>query len=204
MKKLIATAALASFLVLAGCVQGTASLSAGTSPSSVSSAAASSQSPDASDASGGQPQAPSAETPAASSAASAASEASPQSSAASAEHVDSFAIGVGGAQLAVALADTDAARALAEKLQAGPVTVSLHAYGGFEKVGPLPWGLPASDEQTTAQPGDVMLYQGNQITVFTGSNSWAYTPLGHIEGATSESLLEVLGDGDVEVTLTRV
>ena len=71
-------------------------------------------------------------------------------------------------------------------------------------MGPLPWGLPASDEQITAQPGDVMLYQGSQITVFTGSNSWAYTPLGHIEDATSESLLEVLGDGDVEVTLTRV
>ena len=161
MKKLIATTALALFLVLAGCAQGTAS--------------------------------PSAE-----------SGASPQSGAASAEHVDSFAIGVGDTQLVVTLADTDAARALAEKLQEGPVTVSLHAYGGFEKVGPLPWGLPASDGQTTAQPGDVMLYQGNQITVFTSSNSWAYTPLGHIEGATSESLLEALGDGDVEVTLTRV
>lgn len=204
MKKLIATTALASFLVLAGCAQGTASPSAETSPVSVSSAATSSQSPDASDASGGQPQAPYAETPAASSAASAESGASPQSGAASAEHVDSFAIGVGDTQLVVTLADTDAARALAEKLQEGPVTVSLHAYGGFEKVGPLPWGLPASDGQTTAQPGDVMLYQGNQITVFTGSNSWAYTPLGHIEGATSESLLEALGDGDVEVTLTRV
>ena len=204
MKKLVATAALASLLVLAGCAQGTASPSAETSPASVSSAATSSQSPDASDASGGQSQAPSAETsaPAASSAASTESGASPQSGTASAEHVDSFAIGIGDTQLVVTLADTDAARALAEKLQAGPVTVSLHAYGGFEKVGPLPWGLPASDEQITAQPGDVMLYQGNQITVFTGSNSWAYTPLGHIEGATSESLLEVLGDGDAKVALS--
>ena len=202
MKKLVATAALASFLVLAGCAQGTASPSAGTSPASVSSAATSSQSPDASDASGGQSQAPSAETPAASSAASAASGVSPQSGAASAEHVDSFAISIGDTQLVVTLADTDAARALAQRLQDGSVTVSLHAYGGFEKVGPLPWGLPASDEQTTAQPGDVMLYQGNQITVFTGSNSWAYTRLGHIEGATSESLLEILGDGDADVALS--
>jgi hypothetical protein len=102
----------------------------------------------------------------------------------------------------VELADTDAARALVEQLQTGPVTLSLHAYGGFEKVGPLPWPLPASDEQVTAQPGDVMLYQGNQISVFTGSNSWAYTPLGHIEGATSESLLEAFGDSDVEVALS--
>ena len=204
MKKLVATVALASLLALVGCAQGTASSSAGTSPASVSSAATSSQSPDASDASGGQPQAPSAETPAASSAASAESGASPQSGTASAEHVDSFAIGVGDTQLVATLADTDAARALAQRLQAGPVTVSLHAYGGFEKVGPLPWPLPASDEQTTAQPGDVMLYQGNQITVFTGSNSWAYTRLGHIEGATSESLLEALGDGDVEISLSPV
>ena len=204
MKKLVATAALASLLVLAGCAQGTASPSAETSPASVPSAATSNQSPDASDASGGQPQAPSAETPTAvaSSAASAESGASPQSGTASAEHVDSFAIGVGDTQLVATLADTDAARALAQRLQDGSVTVSLHAYGGFEKVGPLPWGLPASDEQITAQPGDVMLYQGNQITVFTGSNSWAYTPLGHIEGATSESLLEVLGAGDAKVALS--
>lgn len=204
MKKLVATAVLVSLLVLAGCAQGTTSPSAEASSASISPAATSSQAPDAPDASGGQLQEPSAETPVASSAAPAESGASLQSDAADAEHADSFAIGVGDAQLVVTLADTDAARALAEQLQAGPVTVSLHAYGGFEKVGPLPWGLPASDEQITAQPGDVMLYQGNQITVFIGSNSWAYTPLGHIEGATCDSLLEVLGDGDVEVTLSLV
>jgi hypothetical protein len=126
----------------------------------------------------------------------------PQSGAASAERADSFVISVGDARLAVTLADTDAARALVQQLQAGPVTVSLRAYGGFEKVGPLPWPLPANDEQITTQPGDVMLYQGNQITVFTGSNSWTYTPLGHIEGATSESLLEAFGDSGAEVALS--
>lgn len=100
------------------------------------------------------------------------------------------------------LADTDAARSLAERLQDGPVTVSLHAYGGFEKVGSLPWALPQSDKQIAAEPGDVMLYQGDQITIFTGKNSWAYTPLGHIEGATPESLIEAFGDGDAEATLS--
>ena len=204
MKKLIATAALASLLVLVGCAQGAASPSTGASSASVSSAAMSSQSADASGASAGQSRATSAETPPASSVALAESAVSQQSGAASAEHADSFALSVGDTQLVVTLADTDAARALAQRLQAGPVTVSLHAYGGFEQVGPLPWNLPASDEQITTKPGDVMLYQGSQITVFTGSNSWAYTPLGHIEGATSESLLEALGDGDVEVTLSIV
>ncbi len=133
------------------------------------------------------------------------SETAASSSAASlskAKNATSFFISINGTQLKVELADTDAARALVERLQAGPVTVSLHAYGGFEKVGPLPWSLPASDEQLTAQPGDVMLYQGNQMTVFTGSNSWAYTAIGHIQGATSESLTKALGDGDVEAVLS--
>ncbi len=47
-----------------------------------------------------------------------------------AESRTSFAIGINGAQLTVEPADTEAARALMERLQAGPVTVSLHAYGG--------------------------------------------------------------------------
>ena len=201
MKKITATVALASLLARVGCAQGTASPSAETSPVSVSSAATSSQSPDVSDASGGQPQAPYAETPAASSAASAESGASPQSGAASAEHVDSFAIGVGDTQLVVTLADTDAARALAEKLQEGPVTVSLHAYGGFEKVGPLGQSLPANDERITTEPGDVILYQGNQITIYYDQNTWDFTRLARIEDVTREELLSVFGEGDVKVIL---
>ena len=204
MKKLVATAALASLLALAGCAQGMVPSSAGASSASVSSAAMSHQSADEPGASAGQSQATSAETPVAvaSSAASAESAVSPQSGTASAERTDLLVISVGDTQLVVTPADTDAARALAQRLQAGSVAVSLHAYGGFEQVGPLPWILPASDEQITTQPGDVMLYQGSQITIFTGSNSWAYTPLGHIEGATSESLLECFGGGDTGVVLS--
>ena len=43
---------------------------------------------------------------------------------------------------------------------------------------------------------------GNQITIFTGSNSWAYTPLGSIEGTTSELLLEAFGGNAVDITLS--
>jgi len=100
------------------------------------------------------------------------------------------------------LADTEAASALGELLREGPVSVPLHSYGGFEKVGPLPQALPTSDEQITTAPGDVMLYQGNQITIFYDSNSWAYTPLGHIDGATAESLLDVFGEDGVTVELS--
>ena len=109
---------------------------------------------------------------------------------------------VGETTLQATLADTDAARALAELLQAGPITVHLHPYGGFEHVGALPSSLPASDEQITTEPGDIMLYQGNQITIFHDSNSWSYTPLGKIEGATPETLVEAFGEDEVDITLS--
>ena len=180
MKRLFAIAALVSVLVLAGCAQGQTSSSARASAESASSieSHASAKSADA------------IETP------------SIAGSARAAEAPTSFLVSVNDAQLTVKPADTEAARTLMEHLQAGPITVSLHAYGGFEQVGPLPWSLPASDEQITTSPGDIVLYQGNQISIFTGSNSWAYTPLGSIEGATPERLLEVFGGDAVEVTLS--
>ena len=113
-----------------------------------------------------------------------------------------ISVTIGETTLQATLADTEAAAALAERLQAGPVTLNLHAYGGFEKVGPLPWALPTADSQTTTEPGDIMLYQGDQITIFMGSNTWAYTPLGHIDGIAPNDLIAVLGDGDTDVTLS--
>ena len=107
-----------------------------------------------------------------------------------------------GTALHMAVSDTEAAATLAELLKDGPITISMHAYGGFEKVGPLPSGLSAADEQITTEPGDIMLYAGDQITIFYGSNTWEYTPLGKIEGATAESLQRAFGDGDIEVVLS--
>ena len=59
----------------------------------------------------------------------------------------------------------------------GPLTLSLHEYGGFEKVGPLGQSLPTEDRQITTRSGDIVLYQGNQLVLFYGSNSWSYTKL---------------------------
>ena len=115
--------------------------------------------------------------------------------------ISEIVLKVNGTTFAMVLAETEAASALAASLQDGPISVDVHSYGGFEKVGSLPSALPASDEQITTAPGDVMLYQGNQITIFHGSNTWAYTPLGHIEGATAESLIAAFGDGDATVEL---
>ena len=73
-------------------------------------------------------------------------------------------------------------------------------YSGFEKVGALGTSLPASNSQTTTQAGDIVLYNGNQIVVFYGSNSWSYTRLGHIDNLTGWE--EALGSGDVMVTFS--
>lgn len=82
--------------------------------------------------------------------------------------------------------------------------VQMSRYGGFEQVGSLGADLPTSDEQTTTQAGDIMLYQGNQIVVFYGSNSWNYTRLGRIEGKSAEELEQLLGQHDTTLTLTLV
>ncbi len=111
-------------------------------------------------------------------------------------------ITVNGQDLTATLADSSAAKELAQKLESGAVTVELAEYGGFEKVGALPWSLTRSDESTVTQAGDIMLYQGSQITIFYGSNSWSYTPLGHIDGLSQEELSEILGQGDVSAELS--
>ena len=89
-------------------------------------------------------------------------------------------LSAGNETFAVALEDNDAANALMKLLQNGSVTISLNDYGGFEKVGALGTDLPADDAYTTTQAGDIVLYQGNQIVIFYGSNSWSYTRLGKI------------------------
>ena len=111
-------------------------------------------------------------------------------------------IDVNGNKLTASLADSTAAKELAEKLKAGSVTVTLNEYGGFEKVGDLPWSLTKSDKQVSTEPGDIMLYQGDQMTIFYNSNSWSYTKLGHIDNITQEELKALFGEGDVTVTLS--
>lgn len=111
-------------------------------------------------------------------------------------------IEVGDTTLQATLADNSSAASLVALLEEGPIELSLHDYGNFEKVGPLPQSLPTNDEQITTEPGDVILYQGNQITIYYDVNSWSFTRLAKIEGTTTEELLAVLGEGDVEVTLS--
>ena len=95
--------------------------------------------------------------------------------------------------------DNSSAEALKEKLKSESITVDMHDYGSFEKVGSLPWNLPRNDTQITTEPGDVILYLGNQITIYYDTNSWNFTRLARIGNATKDELLAALGNGDVSV-----
>ena len=96
------------------------------------------------------------------------------------------------------LSDNTSAEAFAELLKSGPLTVSAHDYGSFEKVGDLGTTLPRNDEQVTTSAGDIILYQGNQITVYYAENSWSLTRLGRIDDPSG--LRDALGGGDVTIT----
>ena len=109
---------------------------------------------------------------------------------------------VDGNTMTATLTDNEATRELTKLLEHGDLTIRMSDYGGFEKVGVLPQSLPTSSTQITTEPGDIMLYQGNQMVIFYGSNSWSYTRLGKIDGATTSNLRQFLGNGDVTLTLS--
>ena len=109
---------------------------------------------------------------------------------------------IDGEELPAVWEDNASVEALKELVTSGPLTVRMSKYGGFEQVGPLGVGLPRNDVQTATGPGDIVLYSGNQIVVFYGSNSWAYTRLGKIRGKTAEELSELLGKENVTLTVS--
>ncbi len=107
---------------------------------------------------------------------------------------------VGNHTFTATLESNAAVDAFVEMMKRAPVTIQMRDYAGFEKVGPLGTRLPTSNSQTTTHAGDIVLYQGNQIVMFYGSNSWSYTRLGKIDDLTGWE--EALGSGNVTVTFS--
>ena len=99
----------------------------------------------------------------------------------------------------VKLENNSATQELIKELKKGNITVNASEYGGFEKVGDLGFSLPTNDENVETNPGDIVLYQGDKISLFYGSHSWSYTKLGKIDNVDSNKLKEVLGFGDVKL-----
>ena len=118
------------------------------------------------------------------------------------EDTNMLKITVNGTTLNAVFENNSSADALKEKLKEGDLTINMRDYGNFEKVGSLPFSLPRNDTQITTVPGDVILYQGNQITIYYDANAWNFTRLAKIEDASRDSLLKILGGGDVTVTLS--
>lgn len=118
--------------------------------------------------------------------------------------VKTLTMKIGSTTVTVDWEDNESVAALRELVKDKPLTVQMSMYGGFEQVGSLGTSLPRNDSQTTTAAGDIVLYSGNQIVVFYGSNSWAYTRLGHVTDKTAAEMAELLGNGNVtiEISLT--
>ena len=97
---------------------------------------------------------------------------------------------VGDAFFMIDLEDNSSAKAFLEKISKDELVVDMQDYGGFEKVGDLPWELPTNDEEMTTKPGDIILYQGNKITIYYDENTWNFTKLGELRGGTDEDIVE--------------
>nr|WP_300184346.1 cyclophilin-like fold protein [uncultured Agathobaculum sp.] len=109
-------------------------------------------------------------------------------------------ITVGEHEFLATFEDNSSAEEFRELLSQGPLTIEMEDYGGFEKVGPLGTELTRNDMQITTEPGDIILYQGNQITIYYGINSWNFTRLARIDDPSE--LQEKLGSGSISVTFS--
>lgn len=98
--------------------------------------------------------------------------------------------------------ENESVAALAELVKDQPIRINMSMYGGFEQVGSLGTSLPRNDAQIKTQAGDIVLYSGDQIVVFYGSNSWAYTRLGHITDKTAAQMKDLLGNENVTIVIS--
>ena len=108
---------------------------------------------------------------------------------------------IGNTDVAVDWEANESVEALKALCREEPLTIHMSMYGGFEQVGSIGRRLPRNDSQTTTQAGDIVLFSGDQIVVFYGSNAWAYTRLGHISDRSAQEMAELLGHGDVMITI---
>lgn len=105
-------------------------------------------------------------------------------------------------EIAVTWENNESVEALIGLAEENPITVQMSMYGGFEQVGSLGSRLPSNDVQTTTSAGDIVLYSSSQIVIFYGSNSWAYTRLGKAADQTAAQMADLLGNGNVTVTIS--
>ncbi|MCH5260140.1 MAG: hypothetical protein J1F18_10315 [Lachnospiraceae bacterium] len=107
---------------------------------------------------------------------------------------------IGDYNFTATLEENEAVTELTDMMKEGPVTISMNDYSGFEKVGSLGRSLTRNDSQTTTKAGDIVLYNGNNIVMFYGSNSWSYTRIGKIDDLSDWET--ALGSGSITAVFT--
>ena len=117
------------------------------------------------------------------------------------QEADTMVLAINGEMVSVEWEDNESVEALKDLVSSEPLSIQMSMYGGFEQVGSIGTNLLRNDVQTTTDAGDIVLYSGNQIVVFYGSNSWAYTRLGKVMDKTKDEMTRLLGNGDVIITI---
>lgn len=107
---------------------------------------------------------------------------------------------IDGTEVSVIWEENESVAALMHLVEESPITIQMSMYGGFEQVGPIGQSIVSDDVQTNTNYGDIVLYSGNQVVIFYGSNSWAYTRLGHVNLSQKE-MSDLLSKGDTVITL---
>ncbi|MCU6747212.1 cyclophilin-like fold protein [Faecalicatena acetigenes] len=102
----------------------------------------------------------------------------------------------------VVLEENSSVDALKELLADGSLTLHMTDYAGMEKGADLGTVLPQNNEQMHTQAGDIILYQGKTLVIYYDTNSWNLTQIGKIENVDAEELRQLLGKGDVTVTVS--
>ena len=115
---------------------------------------------------------------------------------------NSMNIKIGDKMLTATFVDNSSVEALKAALSKALITIDMHDYGNMEKVGSLGQDFPRNDESITTEAGDIILYQGNALVIYYASNSWSFTRIGKTDNITQQELQDILGDGNVTVTLS--
>lgn len=111
-------------------------------------------------------------------------------------------IHVGDTVLTVLPSGNSSADALIALLERGDIALDMQDNGGFEKIAELEHSLPTNDIPLAAEPGDLILYNGNTVCLYYGENMYCLTRLGKVLNTDEETLRSLLGDGDVSITFS--
>ena len=96
--------------------------------------------------------------------------------------------------------DNQTVQEVMEEAGKGDIVVQMSMYSDNEQVGSLEKSYTKNDEQITTHSGDIVLYSGDKIVAFYGSNSWAYTRLGKMNLPEGD-VTGLLSNGDITLKI---